>query len=438
MKSPSSYFVQHIFWKGLFFLSGFMVNVLIARHFGPEGSGVNYYMMALFSFATLVLSGSYESAIVFFISRKEISANKLFGLSLVWILVSTTLLVLIGYAAFLCYPAYQSNNLWLYGLMFIIGNLMVGFMSSFSSANKDFKTPSLIGFIVNVLLMTAVALLLPSAWISPQQFWLLYFGGFFLQGIILLWILFRQGEGSPSSSLPNSTELKKILQYLLVVFVCNLIMFACYRLDYWFVHHYCSLSSLGNYIQVSKLVQLFFILPGILAGVVFPLTAGGNQAQSNDTIVLLSRVLFTFYLIGCIILATIGKWFFPWLFGENFTQMYAAFVCYIPGILFFSALFTLTAYFAGSGRVIVNLKGALIALILISAGDVLVIPIWGINGAAVISSIGYLSYFLYVMNIYTNEHSTSIWSFLIMNKGDLRYIGNLLQKRKTNTISDSK
>ncbi len=410
-----------------------MVNVLIARQFGPMGSGVNYYMMALFSLATLLLSGSYESAIVFFISKKEISTNKLFGLSLIWILVSAILLVLIGYTAFLCYPAYKSNNLWLYGLMFIIGNLVVGFMSSFFSANKDFKTPSLIGFVVNVLLMIAVAVLLPSAWISPQQFWLLYFGCFLIQGIILLWILLRQGEWSPSYSLPNSTELKKILHYLLVVFGCNLIMFACYRLDYWFVHQYCSLSLLGNYIQVSKLVQLFFILPGILAGVVFPLTAGGNKTQSNDTIALLSRVLFTFYLIGCLILATIGKWFFPWLFGEGFTQMYSAFLFYIPGILFFSALFTLTAYFAGSGRVMVNLKGAFIALILIGVGDILMVPTRGINGAAMVSSVGYLSYFLYVMNIYTKEHPTSMRSFLIMNKRDLSFIGNILQKRNQHT-----
>jgi hypothetical protein len=405
-----------------------MVNVLIARHFGPIGSGFNYYIMALFSLATLVLSGSYESAIVFFISKKEISPNKLFGLSLVWILVSTVLLVLIGYTAFLCYPAYQSNNLWLYGLMFIVGNLMVGFMSSFSSANKDFKTPSLIGFIVNVLLMTAGALLLPSAWISPQQFWLLYFGGFFIQGIILLWILFRQGEWSPSSSLPNSTELKKILQYLLVVFACNLIMFACYRLDYWFVHQYCSLSSLGNYIQVSKLVQLFFILPGVLAGVVFPLIAGENKEQSKEMIALLSRTLFTVYLVCCIILAAIGKQFFPWVFGNGFSQMYSAFLFYIPGILFLSVLFTLTAYFAGSGRVIVNLKGALIALILITVGDVLAIPSLGINGAAMVSSIGYFCYYIYLWKAFKNELGMNVSAMYIMTQSDFNTFKRLMKQ----------
>lgn len=429
MKSQSSYFVQHIFWRGLFFLSGFIVNILIARYFGPAGSGVNYYMMALFSFATLALSGSYESAIVFFISRKEISTNKLFGLSLLWLLASSILLGAIGYTASIWKPEYKSNTLWLYGSMFIVGNLMVGFMSSFYSANKDFKTPSLIGIVINVVIIISVVLLLPSASISPQAFWDLYFGCFLIQGAMLLWILFRKAEWLPRCSLPNSTELKKILQYLLLVFGCNLTMFACYRLDYWFVHQYCSLSSLGNYIQVSKLVQLFFILPGILAGVVFPLTAGGNKEQSNNTIALLSRVLFTFYLIGCIILATIGNWFFPWLFGENFTQMYTAFLCYIPGILFFSALFTLTAYFAGSGRVDVNLKGGLMALALIALGDIIIIPTFGINGAAMVSSIGYICYYIYVWMAFKAESNMNMSTFYIITQRDFVALKNLIKKK---------
>ena len=429
MNSQSSYFVEHIFWRGLFFLSGFIVNVLIARQFGPVDSGVNYYMMALFSFATLVLSGSYESAIIFFISKKEISPNKLFRLALLWLLIGSILLGLIGYIFLLWHPEYKSSNLRLYGLMFIVGNLMVVFMSSFYSANKDFKTPSLIGFIVNLLLIIAVALIHPSAWISPQQFWLLYFGGFFIQGIILLWILLIRAKWSAGGSLPNSTEFKKILHYLLVVFGCNLIMFACYRLDYWFVHQYCSLSSLGNYIQVSKLVQLFFILPGVLAGVVFPLTASGNKENANKTIAFLSRVLFTFYLISCLTVAIIGKWFLPWLFGEEFTQMYSAFLFYVPGILFLSTLFTLTAYFAGRGKVNVNLKGALIALVLIALGDIFVIPAWGINGAAMVSSVGYICYYLYVWMAFKAESDMNMSTFYIITQRDFVALKNLIKKR---------
>ncbi len=437
MRNHSTYFVQHILWRGLFFLSGFMVNILIARHFGPEGSGINYYTMAMFSFATLVLSGSYESAIVYFSSNIEISSHKLFGLSLLWILIGFMLLGLVGCFTALSQSENRNGYLWLHGSMFIVGNLMVGFMSSFYSAEKDFKTPGLVGVVINVLLMMAIACIHTSNWISAPQFWALYFGSFLIQGIIMLWVLLGQGMRGAEWSLPNSAEIKKIIHYLVVVFVCNVAMFACYRLDYWFVHQYCSLSALGNYIQVSKLVQLFFILPGVLAGVVFPLTASDNKTQTKEMIALLSRLLFTLYLAGCLVLAATGKWLFPWVFGEEFTQMYNSFLFYIPGVLFFSALFSLTAYFAGSGRVIVNLKGALIALVVIVTGDFLAIPVWGINGAAMISSLGYMSYFFYVISVYSKEHQVGIGNFLIMNKKDIGFIGQIL-KKETDTLRDSK
>ncbi|MEO7765799.1 MAG: polysaccharide biosynthesis C-terminal domain-containing protein, partial [Ferruginibacter sp.] len=90
----------------------------------------------------------------------------------------------------------------------------------------------------------------------------------------------------------------------------------------------------------------------------------------------------------------------------------------IPGILSLSMLFTLTAYYAGRNRIGVNINGALLALIFVVAGDYFLIPKYGINAAAMVSSIGYFVYLLFVLRIFVKEHNVLWSSFFIIKAND--------------------
>lgn len=196
-------------------------------------------------------------------------------------------------------------------------------------------------------------------------------------------------------------------------------MFFVYRVDYWFVHYYRSAEELGNYIQVSKIAQMFFVLPGILAGVVFPVTAGGATNEIHEKLALLSRSLLLVYSIICIFLIAIGYWFFPFVFGASFHSMYVPFVFIIPGILALSALYPLTAYYAGKNKVIVNVTGTVLALIVIIIGDWIFIPFYGINAAALVSSVAYITFHVYVLLYFKNENKSAVTDFYTLRFSDL-------------------
>src|SRR6476469_7667119 len=76
---------QNILWRGLFYLLGFILNILIARHFKSELTGSLYYLINVYSFITLIASVSLESGITYFASSKEISGVRLLNFSLVWV-----------------------------------------------------------------------------------------------------------------------------------------------------------------------------------------------------------------------------------------------------------------------------------------------------------------------------------------------------------------
>jgi O-antigen/teichoic acid export membrane protein len=204
-----------------------------------------------------------------------------------------------------------------------------------------------------------------------------------------------------------------------------------YRIDYWFVKEYCTkgysdMSDLGNYIQVGKIGQLFFILPSILAAVVFPMTASGKKENINEKMQLLSRGLVLFYCIACLFLAATGYWLFPLVFGKTYGHMYQPFLLFIPGIISYSVIHLLAAYYGGKKVLSINFWGNVIALAVIITGDILFIPSYGIEGAAVVSSTGYICYMLYMMFAHIKKYGSSFSDFLMFKKSDAQLLYKIL------------
>ena len=108
--------------------------------------------------------------------------------------------------------------------------------------------------------------------------------------------------------------------------------------------------------------------------------------------------------------------------------MYAPFLAMIPGILAISLQSLIAAWFAGTNQVKYNIYGALIALATIILLDIILIPVYGINGAAIASSIAYIAYFLYQYLIFTKQSKHSIKDFVVLNKGDIQWARELFTK----------
>lgn len=141
---------------------------------------------------------------------------------------------------------------------------------------------------------------------------------------------------------------------------------------------------------------------------------------------MLSRTVFWLYVLACLLLVIMGKWLFPFIFGKDFVEMYQPFVLLIPGILSLSGLFTLTAYYAGKNRMKVNIIGSFLALVVIIVGDSIFIPAYGINAAALMSSIGYIVYQLYVLIIFNKEYHMQMREFFIFKIADWKNMKKLL------------
>ncbi len=423
---------QSMFWRGLYYVTAFIINILIARHFQASISGSIYYISSIYALVLVFSSLSLESGIIYFGANEEIPVSKLFNFSILWSLAAGLVTFITVYFFFnKAYNGIPGSLMFFSAVTFIFGNLLTTYCSGFFYARNNFITPNLINLISTICLIMLIPYngrsIIP--YINNENYFYIYFSSFFIQGICVAIAAKLKYIKNGFLHFLSIAEFRLLFRYCVMAFAGNIIYFLLYRIDYLFVEKYCTTEQLGNYIQVSKLGHLFFIMPTILAGAVFPMTAGGQKSGINHLLTLLSRSIFFLYLVVCIILGLVGQWLFPFVFGESFSQMYQPFLLLMPGILSLSGLFTLTAYFAGKNKIRINIIGSVYALIIILIGDIIFIPHYGINAAALISSIGYMVYQGYIIIMFKKEFQTTLSQLFIIKSSDIKKIKEVFINR---------
>jgi len=387
--------IRVLLWRGLYFLSAFLLNVLLVRYYGAAGSSMVYYLISLYTLVLLIAGFSLESGMSYFLARGEAREGELSSLAVLWTVIFSLASLPLLTIYFHFFDAEIARELFgATAFTFIPGQLLITYFTALFYAKEASVLPNMLLVAVNLLLI----LLIPSAGIvhtglGAAGYLKIYFWAILVQGLLLA-VVFA-GKYGRSFRLPDRPLFKKIFRYSAVALTANVLFFLVYRVDYWFVKRFCTADQLGNYIQVSKLGQIVLLLPGILASVIFPRTAlGKHEDMARALTRMIRNAVLLFFLVFAVVFFT-GRTVFPLVFGRSLDQMYVPMLILLPGILFLSVLALLSAYFGGIHRPDVNAKGAMAGLIVIIIGDILVIPRYNIAGAAAVSSAGYLVCMLY-------------------------------------------
>ncbi len=429
-------FTTSILWRGFYFLSVLLLNILVARHFEADGSGQIYYITNLFALAVMLISFCLETPMGYYLSQKKLTEAQLSVTAIGWsVLVLIPAYFIISYFAGTKGIPFAQNDFKISANAFLAGNLLITFFVALFYAKLDFVLPNILLVLVNLILIV----LLPNNefvrnYLSNSTYINIYFIGFFVQGLLLAIAFFIRYVKWKELHLFPPELMKPFFYFAAVALVTNAMSFLMYRVDYWFVNKYCSPADLGNYIQACKLAQLFFVIPSILAGVVFPMTASGRKVEVNETIQLLSRGMILIYGLACVALVSVGYWLFPFVFGETFNNMFWPFLLLVPAILSYSVIHLLAAYFGGKKVLSIGFWGNVLTLALIIIGDILFIPSYGIKAAAIVSSSGYIFLLCFMIMAHIREYKSSFSAFLLFRRSDWV----LLQKTVVQVISSRK
>lgn len=429
-KHSTAFDIAITFVTKIIFLGGsFIVSILLARLLGPQGKGL---VTALFVIPNIMVSLAdlgVRQASAYYIGQKKYTVQEVVSSSLfLWLVTSifTMIIVFIYYIM----PASESYT----PILILVGVAYVPIKILVSYFNGILQGQQLIGKMnIKVLLEFSFRLLIVILLV-----WLLDMGvtGAALATVIPAFaVLFYSGRMVSQTAklkieyLPGIPQdmFKKGIVYALALFVLQL----NYKVDIVLLENMVSASDLGIYSVGVTLAELIWQVPAAVGVVLFARSANSktDQEASNRSAKLL-RISWIPLMISSLIFWIGAPFFVSLLYGSDFILAGNVIRLLLPGIVLMVLFKILNADLAGRGRPLFALKIYIVTLTINVILNLILIPDYGINGAAIASSISYLVGALLFSIAYHKHTGISYRLLFIITKEDIDMIKDTLGKWK--------
>jgi O-antigen/teichoic acid export membrane protein len=182
--------------------------------------------------------------------------------------------------------------------------------------------------------------------------------------------------------------MRPYLPYALVTFATLSLTQVVQRVDVLLVNGFKGPHAAGLYAVAAQITDLMLVVPAALGLVVFRRGARSVPAHYEDALIVL-RWTGAFAVAAAVFALVIAPWIVLLVFGSGYHGSVAPLRLLLPGTVAFSLQSVLSQYLAGRGRPRVVLVAWTVGAIVGVGADVFVIPTYGIDGAAVVSSASY-------------------------------------------------
>lgn len=203
---------------------------------------------------------------------------------------------------------------------------------------------------------------------------------------------------------PSGAALKTsaAIGYGLRAHLSNVITFLNYRVALYLVSFLLDPTAAGKYALSIQLAEVMWLIASAASVVVFPESAAHNSSPAALQ-AMVRRVALSVFKITCA-MAVLGgglaPFVIPWVFGRDYAGSVVPFMILLPGIVTWSYMSVIANSLAGMGCQRVNILGALLSFTLNSIGCRLAIPVFGVHGAALASTIAFSTTALYTFVMY--------------------------------------
>lgn len=404
--------------------------IFLTRLLGAEGKGVYAIFFANMEIMVMVFAFGCDMGIIYFGSNKKISQEKLqaISISILGIVIPILFLVVLFLKLDFLFPNYYDD---LYYKLFLLGifslTLINTLFGAFLKSIKSFKPVnriSLINSVFNVLIYS-ILFYIDSVGIFTVSIKFIFGVTILIMAFnTLLWCIsfFRAIKLKPDFHLSIKQDVLPFFKYISPVFISILINFFNYRLDIWIVAYFKGTVQLGLYVLAANFAQFILLYSRIIGGVMMPYLSEDDVVQRRITFTVYSRINFTSIVIMVACLFLFGEFLIKLLYGHEFSESVVPFNILILGILFsaMSQLFSIMLFSKGENKItlIANTVGLLATIIL----DLILIPKYGIIGAAVATSISYFVLFLVLLFNLLIKEKLNFYELFILRKNDFKIL----------------
>ena len=419
---------------------GIFTGLIAARSLGPAGRGE---LAAITTWASVLLfAGTFglPEAVAYFAAADRASRDRVWTTGQAGALVLGLLVAAIGWwaipAAFGADDAALAGAIRWYLILFAVpclGFACAGSWLQGAGSLHAFNVSRSSLHVINAALMIALAL-------SGSKS-VMYFAAATLVGTTAGWFL--SAVFAPMSRLwqarPSLDLAKRMLHYGVRVQVGNWSSAASLRLDQLLLSLFAMPATLGLYVVAVSYANTLLTIPASAAMVMLPEMVERHAADgARECLQRWYRRLLWATVVGAVAIGLLGAIVIPVAFGSAFQDAVPLLAVLMPAALILGMNDILSTAFLGIDRPDITSKGELVGLVVTVAALSVLLPRYGVLGAALASLLAYGSIHVYLTRQAVVILGTDLKSLCVPTHDDLaalRRLGAHAQQRLVRVTS---
>jgi O-antigen/teichoic acid export membrane protein len=363
-------------------------SIVIARALGASGKGLASVLFLSLQIAIMAVTFGLPQAGVYFVGRKKYSVQNVINTYLSAGLILGCLASLVFVALRHVVFGGKYPNLIIILSAALPAALLFNWLSSILRGQEKIAEVSCIEVVGNLLGLAALAFCLYVLRLKEVSLvWqtnVIMFYGLAATLVLIKRQGFRFGMKIDRKLLKDSVSFGMKSQ------VGQILQFINYRFDLFVVYYLLGISAAGVYSISTGVSTLIWQIPNALSYVLLSRVSCVSYEEGNLITHKVSRQSVMLSLVAAIFLVPVGYFGIPILYTNAFKDAIVALWLLLPGVVALSYYKTLAAHMLGQGHPEYGSYAAGVSAVLTLILDFLLIPKFGINGAAAASTIAYM------------------------------------------------
>src|SRR5579884_837672 len=201
-----------------------------------------------------------------------------------------------------------------------------------------------------------------------------------------------------------------------------------FRIDQYMIVYLLNPTEVGYYGVAVSLTNLLLKISDAAGTVLFPRLAASAERDAHAATSRVCRTTLFVTVAVALAYAAAGPLAIRVLYGQRFVPSIRPMLLMLPGIVMISLYLILTRNFTSRNRQEVNIVAAFAALAINVGCNWVLIPRWGIAGAAVSTAISYSVAALVLLAVFVRESGHTVAETVVIDRGDVEALLRLVRR----------
>ncbi|WP_170158493.1 flippase [Aquisalibacillus elongatus] len=411
----------------------FVLILIIARILGPEGQGMYSLVILLPNLLVTFLNLGIGVSGVYFIGKQKYSTEEIIKtnvtlakwLSLFSIIIGITIITFFSEVFF-----EGIGNSQLYLILSIIPLMFINqFLQTVFQGKQDFKAFNsilLFGEIINLVFVIILVWILS---IGLTGAIIAFATGHITRSLLIIYLVKSVYNYRLSNVKMSFSYLKESLKFGLKTHMSNILAFINYRVDLLIISYFLGPAAVGIYVISVNVVERLWVVPKSVSTVLLPKISNTSSIGKKNLVTsTVSRIILFVSVLMALVMYLISDIAINILFGESYEQSSILLKILLVGIISGAPAKIIANDFAGRGKPELNLYISIFTVLSNILLNILLIPTYGLIGAAVATSITYSINWLVKIVIFNRISKLPLKELLLLKKSDIFLLINFLKR----------